>query len=81
MNDESFNSLAGRFAQGLGSAEIDGVGLDAVGIELVLADHLAEAVADLGATVISVLAVGIVSVLSNFTPSAEWLKATQSMTG
>ena len=36
------------FAESLGAAEIDGVGLHQVGIELVLADQLAETVADLG---------------------------------
>jgi len=36
-----------------GSAEINRVGLDQVGIELVLADQLAEAVADLGTAVVS----------------------------
>jgi hypothetical protein len=53
MNDEAFNLLAGGLAEGFGAAEIDGVGLDEVGIELVLADQLAEAVSDLGATVVS----------------------------
>jgi hypothetical protein len=39
------------------SSVVDGVGLDQVGIKLVLADELAEAVADLGSTVVSVLAI------------------------
>jgi len=46
--------LAGSFAKGLGPAEIDGVGLDEVGIELMLADDLAEAVADFRAAVVPV---------------------------
>ena len=45
MNEKAFDLFAGRFAEGFGAAEIDGVGLDEVGIELVLADQLAEAVA------------------------------------
>jgi len=32
--DEGFDLLAGGFAEGLGTAEIDGVGLDEIGIEL-----------------------------------------------
>ena len=54
MSDELFDLLAGGFAEGLGAAEIDGVGLDQGGIEFVLADELAEAVADLGASVVPV---------------------------
>ena len=42
------------FAESLDATEIYGVGLDQVGIELMLADQLAEAVADLGAAVVSV---------------------------
>ena len=53
MGDEGFDLLAGGFAEGFGAAEVDGVGLDQVGIELMLADQLAEAVADLGATVVA----------------------------
>ena len=55
VGDEGFDLFAGGFAEGFGAAEIDGVGLDQVGIELVLADQLAEAVADFGAAVVSVL--------------------------
>jgi len=36
---------------------VDGVGLDQIGIELMLADQLAQPVADFGTTVVSVLAV------------------------
>ena len=57
MSDERLDLFAGGFAEALGAAEIDRVGLHQVGIELVLADQLAEAVADLGATVVSVLAI------------------------
>jgi len=46
VGDEVFYLLAGGFAEGLGAAEIDGVGLDQSGIELVQADELAEAVAN-----------------------------------
>jgi hypothetical protein len=49
VRDEAFYLLEGGFAESLGAAEIDGVGLDQVGIELMLADQLAEAVAGLGA--------------------------------
>ena len=51
MRHKAFDLLAGGFAEGLGAAEIDRVRLDQVGIELVLADELAEAVTDLGAAV------------------------------
>jgi len=55
VGDEAFDLLAGGFAEGLGAAEIDGAGLDEVGIELVLSDQLTEAVADLGSAVVSIL--------------------------
>lgn len=45
MGDEGFDLLAGSLTEGLGAAEVDGVGLDEVGVELMLADQLAEAVA------------------------------------
>ena len=51
VGDEALDLFAGSFAESLGAAEIDGVGLDEVGIELMLADQLAEAVTDLAATV------------------------------
>ena len=57
VGDKGFNLLASGLAEGLSAAEIDGVGLDEVGIELMLADQLAEAVADLGAAVVSVFTV------------------------
>jgi hypothetical protein len=57
VGDKAFDLLAGGFAEGLGAAEIDGVGLDQVGIELVLADELAEAIPDFGASVFSVLSI------------------------
>src|SRR5207302_5228318 len=41
--------------EGLRTAEIDGVGLDEIGIQLVLADQLAQAVAHLRSTVICVV--------------------------
>ena len=57
VRDKTFDLFAGGLAEGFGAAEIDGVGLDEVGIELVLADQLTEAVANLGAAVVSVLSV------------------------
>jgi hypothetical protein len=57
VRDEAFDLLASGFAQGLSATKIDGVGLDQVGIELMLADQLAEAVADFGTAVVSVLAI------------------------
>jgi len=38
VGNEGFDLLAGGFAEALGTTEIDRVGLDEVGIELVLAD-------------------------------------------
>jgi hypothetical protein len=35
VDDERFNLLSGGFAEGFGSAEIDRIGLDEVGVELV----------------------------------------------
>ena len=55
VDDEGFHLLAGGLAESLGAAEIDGVGLHEIGIELVLANELAKAVAELGAAVVSVL--------------------------
>jgi len=40
VRNKAFDLLAGGFAEGLGTAEINRVGLDEVGIELVLADLL-----------------------------------------
>lgn len=54
MSDEVLNLLAGRLAQGLGPAEIGRVGLDQVGVELMLPNNLAEAVADFWTPVIPV---------------------------
>jgi hypothetical protein len=50
-----FNLLVGSLSAQLGAAEIDGIELDEVGIELVLANQLAKAFANLGAAVVSVL--------------------------
>jgi hypothetical protein len=57
MGYKALDLLAGGFAEGLGTAEIDGVGLDQVRIELMLADELAEAVAYFGAAIVAVLAI------------------------
>jgi hypothetical protein len=46
VRDEVLDLFAGGFAQGLHAAEIGGVGLDQVGIELMLANELAEAIAN-----------------------------------
>jgi hypothetical protein len=54
VGDKVLDLLARGFAEGLGAAEIDGVRLDEVGVELVLAEELAEEVADLGSAVVSV---------------------------
>ena len=47
MRDEGFHLLAGGVAKGLDAAEVGRISLDQVGIELVLANELAEAVANL----------------------------------
>ena len=52
--DARLDLLTGSVAQGLGAAEVRGVGLHQSGIELMLTDDLTEAVAYLRATVISV---------------------------
>ena len=52
--DEVLNLFAGGLSERLCAAEVDGVGLYQFGIELVLADDLAETVADLGATAVPV---------------------------
>jgi hypothetical protein len=54
MDNELLDLLAGGFAQSLSAAEIGGVGLDQNGIQLVLPSNMAEAVAELGATVVPV---------------------------
>src|ERR1019366_10780228 len=46
MRDEGFHLFAGGVAERLDAAEIDGVGLDQVGIELMLANRLAESIAN-----------------------------------
>ena len=58
MWDKAFDLLSLRFAKGLGPTEINGVSLHQVGIELMLADKLAEAVSESRATVISVYWLG-----------------------
>ena len=57
MGDKGFDLRAGGFAESFSATEIDGVAFDQVGIELVLTDELAEAVADFGTAVVSVLAI------------------------
>lgn len=54
MRDEVLDLLAGRIAKRLNATEIGRIGLDQVRIELVLANQLAEAVANLGAAVVPV---------------------------
>ena len=48
--DEVLNLFPAGLSECLGAAEVDGVGLYEFGVELVLADDLAEAVTDLGAS-------------------------------
>jgi hypothetical protein len=57
VRDKAFDLFAGGFPEALGAAEIDGVGLHKVGIELVLTDQLAEAVANFGSAVISIVSI------------------------
>ena len=57
MGNKTFDLLARGLAESFGTAEVDGVGLDQIGIELVLADQLAKAIAYFGATVVSVFAI------------------------
>ena len=58
--DEVFDLLASGVFEGFGTAEVDGVGFHQFGIELVLADDLAEPVADLVTGTIAVpIPVGI----------------------
>ena len=52
--DEVLHLFASRFAKSLDAAEIRCVGLDQVGIELLLADDLAETIANCATTVVSV---------------------------
>ena len=54
VRNKVFDLVACGFAEGFGAAEIDSVGLDEIGIELVLPNELAEAVTDLGTAVVSV---------------------------
>src|SRR2546425_9511034 len=54
MNYKSFDLLTLRFTKSFDSAKIRGVGLYQVGIELMLANDLAKAVADFGAAVVPV---------------------------
>ena len=54
MRDEVLDLFPGRFAKSLDAAKISCVGLDQVGIELMLANDLAKAVADFGAAVVPV---------------------------
>src|SRR5579864_7911912 len=55
--DECFDLLARGLTQGFSSAEIDCVGLHQLGIELVLANELAKAIANSSAVSISGMAV------------------------
>jgi hypothetical protein len=54
MCDEVLDLFAGRITQNLDRAEVDGICLDQVRIELMLADDLAKAVAELRAVVVPV---------------------------
>src|SRR5262249_28199597 len=59
MGDKGFHLLAGSFAQGLGAAEINGIGLDQVGIEAMVPNQVAEAVAELWAAIIPISVYGL----------------------
>ena len=48
VGDEGFDLFAGGLTEGFGAAEVYSVRLHEIGIELVLADQLAEAVTDPG---------------------------------
>ncbi len=52
--DEVLNLFPAGLSERLRAAEVDGVGLDQFGVELVLADDLAQTVADLGASAVAV---------------------------
>src|SRR5271165_1929239 len=58
--DEAFDLLAGGVFEGFGSAEVDGVGFHQLGIEPVLANDLAETVADFvtGTVAVSIATAG-----------------------
>jgi hypothetical protein len=57
MGDEVLDLLAGGFAQGFGAAEIHRVRLDQTWVQLMLADDLAEAIADSRTIAIQAIAV------------------------
>ena len=57
VGDEAFHLLTGGLPKGLGAAVVDRIGLDQAGIELVLTDQLAEAIAQLRTAVVAVLAI------------------------
>ena len=46
MFNEAFDLIAGGFLESVDSAEIDGIGLDQFGIKPMLADDLAQPIAD-----------------------------------
>ncbi len=54
MRDEVFHLFAGGIAKRLDAAEVGGIGLDQVGIELVLANNLAKAIPNFRAAVVPV---------------------------
>ncbi len=56
MSNEVFDLLARGLAQSLGAAEIGGVRLNEVGVELMLADQLTKAVANPRAIAVAVAA-------------------------
>jgi hypothetical protein len=52
MGDKGLDLLPASFLEGLGATEISGVGLNEIGIEVVLADQDAKPVSQLWLTVI-----------------------------
>jgi hypothetical protein len=55
VSDEALDLLLGRVAQGLYATEVGCVRLDRVGIELMLANQLAQAIADGAATSVTIV--------------------------
>ncbi|MGO9648116.1 MAG: hypothetical protein ACLPOO_08675 [Terriglobales bacterium] len=65
VGDEGFDLFPRGLAQGLDPTEIGCIGLDQGGVELMLANQLAETIADLGAAVVPV-AIGRLRLLPRF---------------
>jgi hypothetical protein len=68
--DELLDLGAGRFLERTGAAVVDGVSFDEFGFELVLADELAQAITDAGAT--GAVSVAIAGLRRPFIRFEEW---------